>query len=62
MGLDGRGCDGFFKGNFCFNDLQNIMVKTTEVFDQIVKEATNQKNKESLKKIGKVAAAVGLGL
>ena len=54
--------DGFFKGRFCSkSDLKTIMDKTDEVFDQIVKEATSQKNKESLKKIGKVAAAVGLG-
>ncbi len=54
--------DGFFRGEFCtLSDLMNIMAKTDEVFDKIVEEATNQKNKESLKKIGKVAAAVGLG-
>ena len=43
-------------------ELREITQKTDQVFQQIVEQAQGEKNKEALKKIGKVAATVGLGL
>ena len=54
--------DYFYKDRIPSNShLKEITDQTEEVFEAIIKEANVSNMKETLKKVGKVAAAVGLG-
>jgi hypothetical protein len=52
----------YFKDKFLSKkELHEITLKTDQVFQKVVEDAQASKNKETLKKVGKVAAAIGLG-